>query len=100
MEAVVSFFSPIYILMLAGILGYEIISRVPVILHTPLMSGTNFVHGIVLVGAMVALGQASTPLEQAIGFLGVLLGAGNAVGGYFVTERMLEMFKSSKGQEK
>jgi NAD(P) transhydrogenase subunit alpha len=100
MEAVVAFFSPIYILMLAAILGYEIISRVPVILHTPLMSGTNFVHGIVLVGAMVALGQAETPLEQAIGFLGVLLGAGNAVGGYFVTERMLEMFKSSKGQEK
>ncbi|KAB2930011.1 MAG: NAD(P) transhydrogenase subunit alpha [Candidatus Contendobacter sp.] len=98
MEAVVAFFSPIYILMLAAILGYEIISRVPVILHTPLMSGTNFVHGIVLVGAMVALGQASTPLEQAIGFLGVLLGAGNAVGGYFVTERMLEMFKSSKAK--
>ena len=100
MEAVVAFFSPIYILMLAGILGYEIIGKVPVILHTPLMSGTNFVHGIVLVGAMVALGQAVTPLEQAIGFLAVLLGAGNAVGGYFVTERMLEMFKSSKGQEK
>ncbi len=97
MQQVVVFFSPIYILMLAGILGYEIISRVPVILHTPLMSGTNFVHGIVLVGAMVALGQAVTPLEQAIGFLGVLLGAGNAVGGYVVTERMLEMFKSSKG---
>ena len=100
MEAVVAFFSPIYILMLAGILGYEIIGKVPVILHTPLMSGTNFVHGIVLVGAMVALGQAVTPLEQTIGFLAVLLGAGNAVGGYFVTERMLEMFKSSKGQEK
>ncbi len=100
MEAVVAFFSPIYILMLAAILGYEIIGKVPVILHTPLMSGTNFVHGIVVVGAMVALGQAETPLEQAIGFLAVLLGAGNAVGGYFVTERMLEMFKSSKGQEK
>lgn len=90
----------LYIFVLAAFLGYEVISRVPVILHTPLMSGTNFVHGIVLVGAMVALGQAVTPLEQAIGFLGVLLGAGNAVGGYFVTERMLEMFKSSKGQEK
>ena len=62
--------------------------------------GTNFVHGIVLVGAMVALGQAETGLEKFIGFLAVLLGAGNAVGGYFVTERMLEMFKSSKGQEK
>jgi NAD(P) transhydrogenase subunit alpha len=96
MIEVVGFFYPIYILMLAGFLGYEIIGRVPVILHTPLMSGTNFVHGIVLVGAMVALGQAATPLEQAIGFLAVLLGAGNAVGGYFVTERMLEMFKSSK----
>ena len=100
MQQVVQFFSPIYILMLAGFLGYEIIARVPVILHTPLMSGTNFVHGIVLVGAMVALGEATAPLEQAIGFFAVLLGAGNAVGGYFVTERMLEMFKSSKGQEK
>ncbi len=99
MEEVVAFFYPIYILTLAGFLGYEIISRVPVILHTPLMSGTNFVHGIVLVGAMVALGRAETPLEQTIGFLGVLLGAGNAVGGYFVTERMLEMFKSSKGKK-
>ena len=93
-------FVALYIFMLAAIAGHVIISRVPVILHTPLMSGSNFVHGIVLVGAMVALGQAVTPLEQAIGFLGVLLGAGNAVGGYFVTERMLEMFKSSKGQEK
>lgn len=99
MARVVALFGPIYILMLAGILGYEIIGKVPVILHTPLMSGTNFVHGIVLVGAMVAMGQAQTGLEQFIGFLAVLLGAGNAVGGYFVTERMLEMFKSSKGKE-
>ncbi|HHO67982.1 MAG TPA: NAD(P) transhydrogenase subunit alpha, partial [Gammaproteobacteria bacterium] len=76
--------------------GYEVISRVPVILHTPLMSGSNFVHGIVLVGAMVAMGQADTGLEKLIGFIGVVLGAGNAVGGYVVTERMLEMFKSSK----
>ena len=72
------------------------IARVPVILHTPLMSGSNFVHGIVLVGAMVALGHADTDLERFIGFLGVMLAAGNAVGGYVVTERMLEMFKSSK----
>ena len=96
MEAVVAFFSPIYILMLAGILGYEIIGKVPVILHTPLMSGTNFVHGIVLVGAMIALAHAESPLAIAIGFVGVVLGAGNAAGGYVVTERMLEMFKSSK----
>ena len=72
------------------------ISRVPVILHTPLMSGSNFIHGIVLIGAMVVLGHAETPLEQALGFIAVLLGAGNAAGGYVVTERMLDMFKSSR----
>ncbi|MGB5472938.1 MAG: NAD(P) transhydrogenase subunit alpha [Gammaproteobacteria bacterium] len=86
----------LYIFMLAAFTGYEIISRVPVILHTPLMSGSNFVHGIVLVGAMVVMGHAHSPLEQVIGFLGVMLAAGNAVGGYVVTERMLDMFKSSK----
>ncbi len=89
-------FLALYIFMLAAITGHVIISRVPVILHTPLMSGSNFVHGIVLVGAMVALGHAQTPLETVIGFIAVLLGAGNAAGGYVVTERMLEMFKSSK----
>ena len=88
-------FVALYIFMLAAIAGHVIISRVPVILHTPLMSGSNFVHGIVLVGAMVALGGASTTLERVIGFIGVVLAAGNAVGGYVVTERMLEMFKSS-----
>ena len=92
-------FLALYIFMLAAFTGHEIISRVPVILHTPLMSGSNFVHGIVLVGAMVALGRADTMLEQIIGFIGVVLGAGNAVGGYVVTERMLEMFRSS-GQKK
>jgi NAD(P) transhydrogenase subunit alpha len=89
-------FIALYIFMLAAFTGYEVISRVPTILHTPLMSGSNFVHGIVLVGAMVALGRANTTLELVIGFLGVALAAGNAVGGYVVTERMLEMFKSSK----
>jgi NAD(P) transhydrogenase subunit alpha len=93
-------FTALYIFMLAGFTGYEIISRVPTILHTPLMSGSNFVHGIVLVGAMVALGHAETGMETFIGFIGVILGAGNAVGGYVVTERMLEMFKSSKGGAK
>ena len=89
----------LYIFMLAAFTGYEVISRVPVILHTPLMSGSNFVHGIVRVGAMVALGQANGPVEQVIGFIGVALAAGNAVGGYVVTERMLEMFKvSGKGK--
>ena len=89
-------FIALFIFMLAAFTGYEIIGRVPVILHTPLMSGSNFVHGIVLVGAMVVLGHAQTPMEQAIGFIAVFLGAGNAAGGYVVTERMLEMFKSSK----
>ena len=89
-------FVALYIFMLAAFTGYEVISKVPVILHTPLMSGSNFVHGIVVVGAMVALGQAEGPLQILIGFLAVLLAAGNAVGGYVVTERMLEMFKTSK----
>ena len=83
-----------------AITGHVIISRVPVILHTPLMSGSNFVHGIVVVGAMIALAHADTNLERAVGFIAVLLGAGNAVGGYVVTERMLEMFKSSKKGDK
>ena len=88
-------FALITITILAVFLGFEVVSKVSSTLHTPLMSGSNFVHGIVLVGAMVALGGAVTPLEKTIGFIGVLLAAGNAVGGYVVTERMLEMFKSS-----
>ena len=92
-------FIALYIFMLAAFTGYEIIARVPVILHTPLMSGSNFVHGIVLVGAMVALGRAEGALELTIGFFGVVLAAGNAVGGYVVTERMLEMFKRSKDKK-
>ncbi len=91
-------YAAVYIFMLAAFTGYEVISRVPVILHTPLMSGSNFVHGIVVVGAMVVLGQAETTAEQVIGFAAVLLGTANAVGGYVVTERMLEMFRSSRDQ--
>jgi NAD(P) transhydrogenase subunit alpha len=85
----------IYIVILAAFTGYVLISRVPSILHTPLMSGSNFIHGIVLVGAMVALGLAATPLEQAIGFIAVVLGAANVTGGYVVTERILQMFDRS-----
>jgi NAD(P) transhydrogenase subunit alpha len=85
----------IYIVMLAAFTGYVIISRVPALLHTPLMSGSNFIHGIVLVGAMVALGLATTPLQQAIGFIAVVLGAANVTGGYVVTERILQMFDRS-----
>ena len=87
----------VYVFMLAGFVGYEVIARVPVILHTPLMSGSNFVHGVVLVGAMVALGHADPedPVQLGIGFFAVLMGAANAAGGYVVTERMLGMFKKS-----
>ncbi|TDT43997.1 pyridine nucleotide transhydrogenase-like protein [Halospina denitrificans] len=92
-------FVALYIFMLAAFTGYEIIGRVPAILHTPLMSGSNFVHGIVVVGAIWALLNAGTPLEQTIGFIGVVLGAGNAAGGYVVTDRMLDMFKTSDKQE-
>ena len=92
---VITGFVGLYIFMLAAFTGYEVISRVPTILHTPLMSGSNFVHGIVVVGAIYALLNATSPVEQSIGFVGVLLGAANAGGGYVVTERMLEMFKPS-----
>ena len=89
-------FVAIYIFMLAAFTGYAVISRVPVILHTPLMSGSNFVHGVVVVGAMLMLGTADTPVQQAIGFFAVALGAANAAGGYVVTERMLAMFKKKE----
>ncbi len=92
-------FVALYIFMLAAFTGYEIISKVPVILHTPLMSGSNFVHGIVLVGAMIAVGHAEGFWESVIAFIAVVLAAGNAVGGYVVTERMLEMFTSSKKED-
>ena len=90
----------VYILILAAFLGYEVISRIPVLLHTPLMSGSNFIHGIVLVGAMVVLGFATTIPEQVIGFLAVVMAAMNVTGGYVVTERILQMFQRSKKPEK
>ena len=93
-------FIAIYLFTLAAFTGYEVISRVPVILHTPLMSGSNFIHGLVLIGAMIALGYATTTIEIIIGFVAVLLATGNAVGGYVVTVRMLEMFKSKDSTNK
>ena len=90
----------LYIFMLAAFTGYEVISRVPVILHTPLMSGSNFIHGIVLGGAMVARAHADTTLVRAIGAIGVFLAAGNAVGGYVATERMLQMFVAAGNKKK
>ena len=95
MTEITAFWIAIYIAMLAAFTGYGTISRVPAILHTPLMSGSNFIHGIVLVGAMVALGLANTPTEKVIGFIAVVLGAANVTGGYVVTERILQMFDRS-----
>src|SRR5436189_3604096 len=82
------------ILVLAIFLGVEVISKVPTLLHTPLMSGTNAIHGIVIVGAMIVLGSPhKDAFDWVIGFLAVVLGSANVVGGFVVTDRMLEMFK-------
>ena len=81
------------ILVLAIFLGFEVISKVPTMLHTPLMSGTNFIHGIVIVGAILVLGFADDTFTKVIGFVAIVLAAANVVGGWFVTDRMLEMFK-------
>ncbi len=91
-------FVAVYIFMVTAFAGWVIIGRVPAILHTPLMSGSNFVHGIVVVGGIFTLLNASAPLEQAIGFVAVLLGAGNVAGGFAVTQRMLAMFQTSGGK--
>ena len=82
------------ILVLAIFLGVEVISKVPTLLHTPLMSGTNAIHGIVIVGAILVAGAADPDLLTSwVGFVAVILGAANVVGGFVVTDRMLEMFK-------
>jgi NAD(P) transhydrogenase subunit alpha len=82
------------ILVLAIFLGFEVISKVPTLLHTPLMSGTNAIHGIVIVGAMLVMGLGrKDTLTWVIGFLAVILASANVVGGFVVTDRMLEMFK-------
>ncbi len=95
---IVDFWVVLYIVMLAAFVGYEVISRVPVTLHTPLMSGSNFIHGIVLVGAIVALGAAANDLERVIGFIAVVMGTLNVTGGYVVTDRMLGMFTRKRGR--
>ena len=87
------------IFILAIFIGYEVISKVPVILHTPLMSGTNAIHGIVLVGAMLVLGGADGTLGRVVGFIAVFLGAVNVIGGFLVTDRMLLMF-TKKGPKR
>ncbi|HET9439520.1 MAG TPA: NAD(P) transhydrogenase subunit alpha [Longimicrobiales bacterium] len=88
-----------YVFLLAIFVGFEVIARVPSILHTPLMSGTNAIHGVVLLGAMLVAGTAETPLMHAVGFVAVVLGAANVFGGFVVTDRMLEMFKKKRAAE-
>ena len=82
------------VLVLAIFLGFEVISKVPTMLHTPLMSGTNAIHGIVIVGAIIVAGSSDQDtLIRVIGFVAMVLAAANVVGGFVVTDRMLEMFK-------
>lgn len=87
----------LYVFALAVFVGIEVIYKVPVVLHTPLMSGTNAIHGIVVVGGILVLGRATTPLAVVLGCAAVLFGAINFSGGFFVTDRMLEMFKKKPG---
>jgi NAD(P) transhydrogenase subunit alpha len=84
---------------LAVFLGFELISKVPTMLHTPLMSGTNAIHGIILIGAMLIVGTADSTVEQVFGFVAVVFGTINIVGGFLVTDRMLEMFKGRRRDE-
>jgi NAD(P) transhydrogenase subunit alpha len=86
----------IFIVILSIFLGIEVISHVPAILHTPLMSGANAIHGVVIIGAIIVLGHAETTGSMVLGFLAVVLGTLNVVGGFVVTDRMLEMFKKKK----
>ena len=86
----------IFIVILSIFLGIEVISHVPAILHTPLMSGVNAIHGVVIIGAIIVLGHAETTGSMVLGFLAVVLGTLNVVGGFVVTDRMLEMFKKKK----
>jgi len=84
------------IFVLSIFVGFEVVSKVSTVLHTPLMSGANAIHGIVLLGGIMVTGAATGPLEVALGIVAILLGAINLVGGFVVTDRMLEMFKPKK----
>jgi NAD(P) transhydrogenase subunit alpha len=85
-----------FIFVLSIFLGFELISKVPSMLHTPLMSGTNAIHGIILLGGMVALAESNGFIQTLAGFVAVVLGAANVFGGFMVTDRMLQMFKRKK----
>jgi NAD(P) transhydrogenase subunit alpha len=104
MEAVLKWLSDnqqiIYIVILMIFVGIEVIGRVPSVLHTPLMSGANAIHGVVIIGAIIVMGKAEPDnyVALSLGFLAVVLGTLNVVGGFVVTDRMLEMFKSKKNR--
>jgi NAD(P) transhydrogenase subunit alpha len=85
-----------FIFVLSIFLGFELISKVPSMLHTPLMSGTNAIHGIILLGGMLVLADAGNTLTVALGFVAVVFGSANVFGGFMVTDRMLQMFKKKK----
>ncbi|HOK50725.1 MAG: NAD(P) transhydrogenase subunit alpha [Bacteroidales bacterium] len=89
----------IIIVILSIFLGMEVISHVPAVLHTPLMSGANAIHGVVIIGAIIVMGHATGTTAKIIGFLAVVLGTLNVVGGFVVTDRMLEMFKKKKKKD-
>jgi NAD(P) transhydrogenase subunit alpha len=89
----------IFIIILSIFLGIEVISHVPSVLHTPLMSGANAIHGVVIIGAIIVMGHAGNILSMILGFVAVVLGTLNVVGGFVVTDRMLEMFKKKKKQQ-
>jgi H+-translocating NAD(P) transhydrogenase subunit alpha len=86
----------IYMVILMIFVGIELIGKVPSVLHTPLMSGANAIHGVVIIGAIIVMGQADETRTKVLGFLAVFLGTLNVVGGFVVTDRMLEMFKKKK----
>lgn len=88
----------IFIIILSVFLGIEVISNVPAVLHTPLMSGANAIHGVVIIGSIIVMGHAHETLPMVLGFLAVILGTLNVVGGFVVTDRMLEMFKKKKNK--
>jgi NAD(P) transhydrogenase subunit alpha len=89
--------SALFILVLAAFVGYEVVSKVPTMLHTPLMSGANAVHGVIVVGAMLVAATAESPIALALSLVAVILGTINVVGGFTVTDRMLEMFRKRPG---
>jgi NAD(P) transhydrogenase subunit alpha len=92
--------SQITVLVLAAFVGFEVISKVPTTLHTPLMSGTNAIHGIVIVGAIIVVGSTNSLLVEVLGTVAVAFGAINVAGGFLVTDRMLNMFKSRPGERR